>query len=79
MLEEPKSNPSSRSKADEASATRAWAERWLSQKSLAPYLAACGADVERALDLHEWNISLGQVLMRDISPSRSRCATPTTA
>lgn len=42
MLEEPKSNPSSRSKADEASATRAWAERWLSQKRLAPYLAACG-------------------------------------
>ena len=67
MAEEPKTNPSSRSNADEASATRAWAERWLSRKRLAPYLAACGDDVERALDLYEWNISLGQVLMRDVA------------
>ena len=67
MLEEPKSNPSSQSKEDEAGATRAWAERWLSQKRLAPYLAVCEGDVERALDLYEWNISLGQVLMRDIA------------
>lgn len=67
MAEEPKMNPSSRSKADKASATRAWAERWLSQKRLAPYLAACKDDVERALDLYEWNISLGQVLMRDVA------------
>lgn len=49
MLEEPKSNPSSRSKADEVSATRAWAERWLSQKRLAPYLAACGVTWSRHL------------------------------
>ena len=42
MLEEPTSNPSSQSKEGEAGATRAWAERWLSQKRLAPYLAACG-------------------------------------
>lgn len=67
MAEEPKTNPSSRSKADETSATRVWAERWLSQKRLAPYLAVCGGDVERALDLYEWNISLGQVLMRDVA------------
>ncbi len=67
MAEEPKTNPSSQSKADEASSTRAWAERWLSRKRLAPYLAACGGDVERALDLYEWNISLGQVLMRDVA------------
>lgn len=67
MAEEPNTNPSSQSKTDEASATRAWAERWLSRKRLAPYLAACGGDVERALDLYEWNISLGQVLMRDVA------------
>lgn len=44
-----------------------WAKRWLSSERLAPYLAACGGDIKRALDLYEWNISLGQVLMRDIS------------
>lgn len=60
MAEEPKTNPSSEP-------TSEWAERWLSHKRLAPYLAACGCDVERALDLYEWNISLGQVLMRDVS------------
>lgn len=60
MAEEPKTNPSSEP-------TSEWVERWLSHKRLAPYLAACGCDVERALDLYEWNISLGQVLMRDVS------------
>lgn len=44
-----------------------WAERWLSAERLAPYLAACDGNIDRALDLYEWNISLGQVLMRDIS------------
>ena len=52
---------------EQDSPTRAWAERWLSPERLAPYLADCGGDVERALALYEWNISLGQVLMRDIS------------
>lgn len=47
--------------------TRAWAERWLSSERLAPYLSACGGDVVRALDLYEWNASLAQALMRDIS------------
>ena len=47
--------------------TREWVERWLSPDRLAPYLANCGGDVERALELYEWNIALGQVLMRDIS------------
>lgn len=37
-----------------------WAERRLSPERLAPYLAACGDDIERALELYEWNISLGQ-------------------
>lgn len=50
-----------------ASETIRWAERWLSADCLAPYLAACGGDCERALELYEWNISLGQVLMRDVA------------
>ena len=47
--------------------TREWVERWLSPDRLAPYLANCGGDVELALELYEWNIALGQVLIRDIS------------
>lgn len=47
--------------------TMEWAKRWLSVERLAPYLAACDGDIDRAFDLYEWNISLGQVLMRDIS------------
>ncbi len=42
-----------------------WTERWLSGCRLAPHLAACGGDCERVLRLYEWNISLGQVLMRE--------------
>lgn len=52
---------------ERSSSMMAWAERWLSPERLAPYLAGCDGDIERALALHEWNISLGQVLMRDIS------------
>ncbi|MFC2706427.1 MAG: Abi family protein [Olsenella profusa] len=44
-----------------------WPERWLSAKRLAPYLAACGDDIETALDLHEWNLRLGQVLLGDVA------------
>ena len=47
--------------------TRAWAERWLSAERLSPYLANCEGDVDRALELYEWNVALGQVLMRDFS------------
>lgn len=47
--------------------TLAWAERWLSAERLAPYLASCAGNVEQALELYEWNVALGQVLMRDIS------------
>lgn len=50
-----------------ASDTIRWAKRWLSADRLAPYLAACSGDCERALELYEWNISLGQVLMRDVA------------
>ena len=67
MAEEPKTNPSTQPTTDNLDTTRIWAERWLSPKRLAPYLTACGGEVERALDLYEWNISLGQVLMRDVS------------
>ena len=52
---------------ERSGSAREWAERWLSLERLAPYLAACGGDIGRALELYEWNISLGQVLMRDIS------------
>lgn len=44
-----------------------WVERWLSAERLVPYLAACDGDVSLALELYEWNTSLGQILMRDIS------------
>lgn len=46
---------------------REWVERWLSSERLAPYLTSCRGNIERALELYEWNISLGQVLARDIS------------
>ena len=48
-------------------ATRLWAEKWLSTERLAPYLEECGGNIDRALELYEWNASLGQLLMRDIS------------
>lgn len=44
-----------------------WAKKWLSAERLAPYLRECGGDVDKALELYEWNVSLGQLLMRDIS------------
>ena len=58
---------SSSDNVDSDGAARAWAERWLSAERLAPYLSACSGDVVRALDLYEWNASLAQTLMRDIS------------
>lgn len=44
-----------------------WAERWLSPERLAPYLAVCDGDIQRAIELYEWNISLGQAIIRDVS------------
>ena len=35
----------------EAAKTGAWPEQWLS-----PYLASCDNDIERALDVHWYNI-----------------------
>ena len=59
--------PSPNGQANHSDATRAWAERWLSAERLAPYLADCNGNVDRALELYEWNVRLGQVLIRDIS------------
>ena len=50
----------------EHTAMTAWAERWLSVPRFAPYLGLCDGNTERALELYEWNVTLGQVLMRDI-------------
>lgn len=50
-----------------ATGTREWAGLWLSEERLVPYLEACGGDADRAVELHEWNISLAQVLMRDVA------------
>ena len=50
----------------EGNETRAWAERRLSPERLAPYLAACGGDIEKALGLYEWNAALAQVIMCEI-------------
>ncbi|ANE23454.1 hypothetical protein AAY81_03395 [Denitrobacterium detoxificans] len=44
-----------------------WAKRWLSEERLEPYLRRCDGDIGRAIELYEWNISLGEVLMRDVS------------
>ncbi|RGJ69085.1 hypothetical protein DXD49_03025 [Collinsella sp. TM05-38] len=46
---------------------RLWAEKWLSAERLFPYLEECNGDIDKALELYEWNASLGQFLMRDIS------------
>ena len=40
----------------EAAKTGAWPERWLSTARLSPYLASCDNDIERALDIHWYNI-----------------------
>ena len=54
--------------AAEASAAKwRWAERWLSKPRLDSYLSFCEGDIDLALELHEWNISLGKVLMGDIA------------
>ena len=51
----------------ETESRREWAERWLSPSRFSSYLDVCGGDVDRALELHEWNLMLGQALMGDIS------------
>lgn len=51
----------------EAEARREWAERWLSQSRFSSYLELCNDDVNKALELHEWNLLLGRALMGDIA------------
>jgi len=50
-----------------AASPDAWPVSWLSWPRLSPYLEACSNDMGKALELYEWNISLAQVLQRDIS------------
>lgn len=45
----------------------AWIEAWLGAPRFQKYLDACAGDRLRALALYEWNVSLGQALMHDIS------------
>ena len=56
MADQTESNPSLDSKKTENAATLAWAQRWLSAPRLEPYFAACDGDIDRALELHEWNV-----------------------
>lgn len=46
---------------------REWAERWLSRTRFSSYLDVCDNDVGLALELHEWNLMLGQALMGDVA------------
>jgi hypothetical protein len=43
-----------------------WVPRWLSPARLAKYRAAAGGDLQRALELYEWNAKLSAALMRDL-------------
>lgn len=44
-----------------------WVLEWLSSPRLQTYLDASGNNLQRALRLYEWNINLGQTLMKDIA------------
>lgn len=44
-----------------------WVREWLSSPRLQTYLDAAGNDLSHALKLYEWNIDLGQILMKDIA------------
>lgn len=50
-----------------AKTTLEWAQRWLSEARLQPYLNDCDDDVNNALALHEWNLALGEAMMVDIA------------
>lgn len=58
----------------ESKARLEWAERWLSPSRLSSYLDLCGSDVDRALELHEWNLMLGRALMGDMHILSLHCA-----
>jgi hypothetical protein len=44
-----------------------WAEDWMGAPRFARYLAECSGDREKAIALYEWNLALGQAMMRDIA------------
>ena len=44
-----------------------WVLEWLSSPRLQTYLDASGNNLQCALRLYEWNINLGQTLMKDIA------------
>ncbi|NMM92931.1 Abi family protein [Bifidobacterium oedipodis] len=46
---------------------KTWVYDWLSIPRFRTYLDASGNNMSRALRLYEWNIDLGQVLMKDIA------------
>ena len=45
--------------------TRGWAKDCLSESRFDSYLRLCDDDPDLALQLHEWNLKLGQSLMGD--------------
>lgn len=69
MADEQKDQPAAKdpTEAFQSPVTRLWVEKWLSAERFAPYLEVCDNNVEKALELYRWNVSLGQFLMRDIS------------
>jgi hypothetical protein len=45
----------------------AWIDAWLGAPRFKKYVSLCGNDRARALATYEWNVALGQSLMRDIA------------
>jgi hypothetical protein len=43
-----------------------WMQRWLSPARLTKYRAAADGDLQRALELYEWNAKISAALMRDL-------------
>lgn len=52
---------------DVTSFSRSWIDSWLSSSRFDVYATACNGNLRDALALYEWNISLGQVLLRDLA------------
>ena len=44
-----------------------WIDAWLGTPRFSRYVSFCAGDRARALELYEWNVALGQALMRDIA------------
>ena len=43
-----------------------WVQHWLSPARLARYRTAANGDLQRALELYEWNAKISAALMRDL-------------